>query len=145
MSVPGDLDKFQNPDFYASWNELKSMCNVIPVLIGPSEKDPENAWGRFAALLEPGLQTDLPKDPEYSGVFKLDSHKELVSDGFLKGIFNYLCLLESRTLCRFRKKGFVMESDENLENKLQGEEGFRVYDEGVEPGKDYEYRILIRW
>ena len=89
----GDLEKFNIPEHYAHWEDLKSMCNVIPVIIGPKDKDPENAWGRLAALLEPGLQTYFPKDPDFSGVFRLEKHEDLISEGFLKTVFQYVCLL----------------------------------------------------
>merc|ERR1712004_413086 len=66
---------------------------------------------RMEQLLFPGRNTWLPRDPEFSGIWRLESFDELASDQFFINIKQYMCLQDKRALCRLKIHGKKVEED----------------------------------
>lgn len=98
QDIPRDINDFMVPEEFEMINELHSMCTVIPVLVGPNTGGKD--WQSFAANLMPGLQAKYAKDPDYNGVFQVDSFSDLTNDDLHNHINNYICLMENRATCR---------------------------------------------
>jgi len=98
QDIPRDINDFMVPEEFEMINELHSMCTVIPVLVGPNTGGKD--WQSFAANIMPGLQAKYAKDPDYNGVFQVDSFSGLLNDDLHTHINNYICLMENRATCR---------------------------------------------
>ena len=54
-------------------------------------------------------------------------------------MFQYICLLEARTLCRFKKNGYQPPEPEDITTQ-QDDRNVMYDDEEVEGGEDFDYK-----
>lgn len=133
QDVPRDLNDFMVPEEYEMINEMNALCTVVPVVIAPNAKSDEKTheqWRKFTANLIPGMRDKFSKDPDFSGPFFVDSHKDLMDPALLAHVHKYLCLVKNRATCRIVVPGWTPPSSEAAATATEG--GFR----GI--GDDYE-------
>lgn len=129
------------PDQFQKLRELNNACTVLHTFVGVDEYDP--AVMRYAALLLPGLQTNVMKDEDFSGVFFAKTLDDLNSGAYLRAVFKYMTVVENRGGCRCAEAGFTNPPTEPSITLLAPTEGATAssvegtdgpeYDEGTEP------------
>jgi hypothetical protein len=105
QDLSADASQLLLTDQFAKVDQLYQLCNVIHVFVGFGEQQ-ENAEA-YAAALVPGLQAKVAKDPDFSGVFFVDTLKEVSSGDLLDRVFKYMTLVKARAGCRVVETGFI--------------------------------------
>ena len=105
QDIPRDINDFMVPEQFMMFEELQSMCTLIPVIVAPGAKDSE-AWKRFVANILPGRRSQYAKDPDYSGAYYVESFAELKDEQLMSHIQKYLCLVKNRATCRITEAAF---------------------------------------
>jgi len=133
QDVPRDINDFMVPEEFEMVKELHSMCTVIPVIVGPNSGSRD--WQNFAANIMPGLQTKFAKDPDYNGVFNVESYDDLTNEDFHAHLNNYLCLVENRASCRTYVDAWQPPASE-MSTGGDPTEGFRGLEEDYDAPSD---------
>lgn len=105
QDVAQDAGNLLIPDQFQKIQELNNACTVLHFMVGVDEYEP--AVQRYMAQLLPGLQTHVPKDSDFTGVFYAKNLDDLNRGGMLRAVYKYLTIVENRAGCRCTEEGWV--------------------------------------
>lgn len=90
---------------FATMDQLYQVCTVMHIFVG-MDKNNANVQA-YAAALQPGLQTKMAKDPDFSGVFFADTLADVNSDALKASVNRYMTIVKSRAGCRCMDDGWI--------------------------------------
>jgi len=93
-------------DFFDTINK---NCFANYAFVMPGARDSSSPAGKFINAFEliahPEMQQYYPWDPEYSGVYRLESFQEINSQSFEDHVRNSMCMHAKRQQCKLTMKG----------------------------------------
>jgi hypothetical protein len=90
---------------FAKMDQFYQVCTVMHIFVGFDKNSPNSH--AYAAALVPGLQAKVAKDPEFSGVFWVDSLKDVSGSELKESIYKYMTIAKSRAGCRCMDDGWT--------------------------------------
>lgn len=122
QDVPSDLNQLEKHSEEGNGpsddiDALNKRCTVTYAFVMPNARSRDTATqrviSRMETILQPKRKEYTVRDPEFSGIWRLNNFDEVSSDAFYHGVMEYMCLLDKRALCRLKMKGKVAEPTDN--------------------------------